>query len=1066
MASEQSKIAVMQTSESTATAEILKESSVEIQLVPDLKVLSDEISAAVAGQKADADFELFGDDDSEEDEDKERLIQERLKPMLKRKPRSRVSSPNTIDVKQIEEKMRAIEKDGLVWGTSKICCVIEDEKVSTDWLEEEITANEDLVQSVDVVAFNKPLTENCANVVLERHIVTKRNVLWFYIKMESTEAALFVVKCIFDKLTGHSEPGKSNIFVWLQDTLNQLGYTCYSLDELNESYGLCNNLGSNKDDRAENVRRIAEVSKILAGIGVICLASCSSPYREHRQLLYKKGVLSDQRQQWCSLERVAEIGRGAFGRAALYKTSKGSLVVVKEVSLRVLSSDERERAFQEAHLLRMLDHPNIMNYYGAFEVQDMLMIQMEFANGGYLQKYLADQEYALEDKVVVKMCQEMAVFISAVSYLHSKNVLHRDLEPSNTFINATNTGMTIKVGDFGIARIMGTMTKLIGAQTIIGTPNYMAPECWSGLGYNEKSDVYSLGWCFYDIISSPKTGVMVTSLKQVTKAQQKMQFLLISMIDLDPILRPSAVQVLDVIQSIIDAKQGSMNASCSYQPVLLLPPRPNASAPPLTPSTNELLHVLNSPLSSSTIPTAAVVISSQQAGAAGTGECSTSATATRKTATETDPQTSRRSAFDQITHNPYSNGANSYEELVEGGLCIADKTMFLMDFYNHNHTSIVITMPRAFGKTTLLHMTRSFFGIPLEADNKPCEEVKDSRAYKVFTEFHQTRIYKEQSDFVEQHFGKHPVIYMTLQDVIGPAEDLLPQFQSALKNTFGDFDLVLYGKGQMEKNDLVQGLERLTRILYNKYHQPSFVLLDEYDSLASAQIRREPLASLRDQIHSVIAPFFRSSTRNKPEQAGDLRSFFEAFMQATFKDNKNMSHSIMAGVNRVGQDILSGTHLEPCNMQSNPFAAYFGFTAKDLDGFTEIMRRHDVQQILVYIRHNRSCSSASSQKVLGESVGVQRLKYLLKRDSGAREIDKLIAGQDVRVNYSNKLDFTLDDYKTVLQLCEQGDAVKVNDDTIHLVLTYLTHTGYLTVVAKENVFRIPNEEVRLAGLPV
>uniref|UniRef100_A0A915EFI4 Uncharacterized protein n=1 Tax=Ditylenchus dipsaci TaxID=166011 RepID=A0A915EFI4_9BILA len=94
MASEQSKIAVMQTSESTATAEILKESSVEIQLVPVLKVLSDEISAAVAGQKADADFELFGVDDSEEDEDKERLFRSASRPMLKRKPRSRVSSPS------------------------------------------------------------------------------------------------------------------------------------------------------------------------------------------------------------------------------------------------------------------------------------------------------------------------------------------------------------------------------------------------------------------------------------------------------------------------------------------------------------------------------------------------------------------------------------------------------------------------------------------------------------------------------------------------------------------------------------------------------------------------------------------------------------------------------------------------------------------------------------------------------------------------------------------------------------------------------------------------------------
>ncbi|CAK5090257.1 unnamed protein product [Meloidogyne enterolobii] len=74
---------------------------------------------------------------------------------------------DTIDLKEMEKNVRSIATDGLVWGASKIepvafginklqiCCCVEDEKVSTDWLEEEIRGFEDLVQSVDVVAFNK-----------------------------------------------------------------------------------------------------------------------------------------------------------------------------------------------------------------------------------------------------------------------------------------------------------------------------------------------------------------------------------------------------------------------------------------------------------------------------------------------------------------------------------------------------------------------------------------------------------------------------------------------------------------------------------------------------------------------------------------------------------------------------------------------------------------------------------------------------------------------------------------------------------------------------------------------
>jgi elongation factor 1-beta len=126
----------------------------------------------------DDDFDLFGEE-SEDDEEKERVTQERLKAYAEKKSKKPgpIAKSNiiydikpwddTIDTKDIETKVREIEMDGLVWGASKIvpiaygikklqiCCVIEDERVSSDLLEEKITDLEDLVQSVDVVAFNK-----------------------------------------------------------------------------------------------------------------------------------------------------------------------------------------------------------------------------------------------------------------------------------------------------------------------------------------------------------------------------------------------------------------------------------------------------------------------------------------------------------------------------------------------------------------------------------------------------------------------------------------------------------------------------------------------------------------------------------------------------------------------------------------------------------------------------------------------------------------------------------------------------------------------------------------------
>ncbi|KAL4003518.1 EF-1 guanine nucleotide exchange domain family protein [Acanthocheilonema viteae] len=129
-------------------------------------------------EELDEDLDLFGSDD-EDDEEKARITAARLKAYEEKKakkPTVTAKSNIIFDVKpwddsiemaDIEKNIRTIELDGLVWGAAKvlpvafgikklqICCVVEDEKVSSDWLEEQIVGFDDLVQSVDIVAFNK-----------------------------------------------------------------------------------------------------------------------------------------------------------------------------------------------------------------------------------------------------------------------------------------------------------------------------------------------------------------------------------------------------------------------------------------------------------------------------------------------------------------------------------------------------------------------------------------------------------------------------------------------------------------------------------------------------------------------------------------------------------------------------------------------------------------------------------------------------------------------------------------------------------------------------------------------
>jgi len=138
---------------------------------------------AEAEEEDDDDIDLFGSDDEEDDAAAEKLKAERVAAYNERKAAKEakkgvlIAKSNILldvkpwsdetDMAALEKEVRKIETDGLLWGASKlvavgygikklqICCVVEDDKVGTDFLEEEITALEDYVQSVDVAAFNK-----------------------------------------------------------------------------------------------------------------------------------------------------------------------------------------------------------------------------------------------------------------------------------------------------------------------------------------------------------------------------------------------------------------------------------------------------------------------------------------------------------------------------------------------------------------------------------------------------------------------------------------------------------------------------------------------------------------------------------------------------------------------------------------------------------------------------------------------------------------------------------------------------------------------------------------------
>ncbi|KAL5254977.1 hypothetical protein ACHWQZ_G014436 [Mnemiopsis leidyi] len=194
-------------------------------------------------------------------------------------------------------------------------------------------------------------------------------------------------------------------------------------------------------------------------------------------------------------EKIRTVGKGAYGAAVLYrKKDDDSLVILKEINMHELSYTERQLALNEVKVLGMLHHPYIIAYYDSFEEDGLLMIEMEYADGGTLAQYLSTQEEEIPEDHILNMFRQM---LEACKHLHDHNILHRDLKTANIFL--TKNGM-IKLGDFGISKILETK----GASTVLGTPYYISPEMCEGKQYGPKSDVWALGCILYEMANREK----------------------------------------------------------------------------------------------------------------------------------------------------------------------------------------------------------------------------------------------------------------------------------------------------------------------------------------------------------------------------------------------------------------------------------------------------------------------------------------------------------------------------------------------------------------------------------
>ncbi|MBK9706537.1 MAG: SUMF1/EgtB/PvdO family nonheme iron enzyme [Acidobacteria bacterium] len=210
-------------------------------------------------------------------------------------------------------------------------------------------------------------------------------------------------------------------------------------------------------------------------------------------------------------EVVSPFGEGGMGELYLGRhTRLAREVIIKTIRTEDFSPKQiehlRDRLEREAYIQSQLDHPNIVRVYDFIASGDTTCIVMEYVPGRDLRKMITRETGPIPAPRAIKLFKQV---LSAIDYAHNfiysdktgdkhQGIIHRDLKPANILVTPDDV---VKVTDFGIVKVRGVKG---GTQMGFnpGTPEYMSPEQARGRELDQRSDIYSLGIVFYEMLTA------------------------------------------------------------------------------------------------------------------------------------------------------------------------------------------------------------------------------------------------------------------------------------------------------------------------------------------------------------------------------------------------------------------------------------------------------------------------------------------------------------------------------------------------------------------------------------
>ncbi|XP_017867556.1 PREDICTED: serine/threonine-protein kinase 10 isoform X2 [Drosophila arizonae] len=222
---------------------------------------------------------------------------------------------------------------------------------------------------------------------------------------------------------------------------------------------------------------------------------------------------TDPKEFW---EMVGELGDGAFGK--VYKAQHKEHKRFAAAKMCTLEDEENlSDHMVEIDILSEIKHPNIVELYEAFSIDDKLWMLIEYCDGGALDSIMVELDKALTEPQIAYVCKHMT---EGLSFLHKNKVIHRDLKAGNVLLTMEGG---VKLADFGVsAKNKHTMQK---HDTFIGTPYWMAPELvlcetFRDNPYDHKVDIWSLGITLIELAQMEPPNSEMSPMRVLLKIQK------------------------------------------------------------------------------------------------------------------------------------------------------------------------------------------------------------------------------------------------------------------------------------------------------------------------------------------------------------------------------------------------------------------------------------------------------------------------------------------------------------------------------------------------------------------